>query len=236
MRSELNNFPFPIYNESLSASGGVTGGSICTLTEIPTVDSLFEKLFCSESNAFQIDGIDYIPIEQELFNNIKNAFKDFGPLALEQLKFLQEHLGDTKIFIGQIRKPEFQNGTRIGVDGQRLFQNSNTKYIGINLTQEAIEQQMDKYLFIMESKDGDNVEVKAIKFRELFQENVAIAKLGAYLLFHELFHVDSFAEKGFDPEKYKEHCQNFGGNFPLESILNAIKTLFMVNTRRMLMR
>ncbi len=188
------------------------------------IGSFFEKLFCSETEAFSIDGIDYSPIEPELFNNIKRVFNDFESLALKQLELLQKHLGNTKIFIGQIYKTEFQNGTRIGVDGKGLFQNNNTKYIGINLTREAIEQQMDKYLFVMEPKDTNNVEVKAIKLGDLFHRN--IAKLGAFLLFHELFHVNSFAEKGFDPEAYKKHCQDFDGNFSSASILNDIKLLF----------
>lgn len=227
MKAESSNFSFPMYPQSLSASNGVTGSSSCTPIETLIIDSFFEKLFCSESNAFQIDGVVYTPIAQELFKDIKRVFNDFGPLALKQLEFLQKHLGDAKIFIGQIDKVGFQQGTRIGVDGQGLFKNRGVQYIGINLTREAIEQQMDKYLFVMEPKDTNNVEVKPIKFRDLV--NGDTAKLGAYLLFHELFHVNSFAEKGFDQEAYKMHIQNFDGIFSSTNILDDIKTLFRVN-------
>ena len=228
MKAESINFSFPMYTQSLSASNGVTGSGSCTPIETLIIDSLFEKLFCSESKAFQIDGVVYTPIEPELFNDIKRAFNDFGPLALKQFEFLQKHLGEAKIFIGQINKFEFQQDTRIGVDRQGLFKNENIQYVGINLTREVIEQQMDKYLFVMELKNTNDVEVKAIKFRDLV--NGDIAKLGTFLLFHELFHVNSFAEKGFDPNKYKEHCQNFDKNFSSTNILNDIKILFKADT------
>lgn len=171
-------------------------------------------------------------VNETFINTIKEGFElfdsTFKDLFLQQFKILDKKLttNEIKLFIGSTAdKPN------PGMYGDALYQLDGVKGIYVNFSEKIVREQMGKPIFFVQQKDNSIPEIKAIPLKDFVghdetDEHRLLAKCAAYLLFHELFHVNTFADCEFCKDAYKSNVQNF--NSVVDGIsADDLKKLFL---------
>lgn len=158
------------------------------------------------------------------FNDFDNTFKG---LFLQQFEILDKKLTTNriKLFIGSTA-----DKTNPGMYGDGLYKLDIFNGIYVNFSKEIVIEQMEKPIFFIQ-QEGDNIpEIKAVPLKDFVglgetDKYRLLAKCAAYLLFHELFHVNTFVDCKFDANAYKTNLQNF---YIIEGVAdNDLKKLFL---------
>lgn len=166
-----------------------------------------EKILkCNDAN---IKDVHCHLVDKTFIDTLKEGFKlfdsTFKDLFLQQFKILDEKLTTNKIklFIGSAAdKPN------PGIYRDGLYQLDEVKGVCVNFSEEIVREQMEKPIFFVQQEGNSIPEIKAIPLKDFVgqgeKDNYRVfAKCAAYLLFHELFHVNSFADCKFNTKNLR---------------------------------
>lgn len=170
-----------------------------------------------KGNNENIKDIPCYLVNETFINTIKKGFRlfdsTFQNLFLQQFKILDKKLTDqgVKLFIGSTA-----DKSNPGIYGDGLYQLGEVKGVYVNFSEEIVMEQMEKPIFFVQQKGGSIPEIKAMPLKDFVgkgetNEHKLLAKCAAYLLFHELFHVNTFADCEFCKDAYESNVQNFDG-------------------------
>lgn len=189
-----------------------------------------EKILkCNNEN---INDVGCHLVNETFINTIKEGFElfdsTFQNLFLQQFKILDKKLTTNriKLFIGSTA-----DKTNPGIYGDGLYQLDEVKGVYVNFSEEIVREQMGKPIFFVQQKGGSIPEIKAMPLKDFVgkgetDEHNLLAKCAAYLLFHELFHVNTFADCEFCKDAYESNVQNFDGVVDGISV-DHLKELFL---------
>ena len=142
---------------------------------------------------------------KEIGNVLEEFDKKFDGIVSQQIDTLRAKFfsNGNKICIGTMEEYSVKE---IGIDNEGINQKGN---IMIIFSKELVEMQMTKHICLMQGNSDNSAEIKTISLKDLIGENEKdkdrlTAKCAAYLLFHELFHINSFANKFFDANDYAQ--------------------------------
>ncbi|MFQ6722954.1 MAG: hypothetical protein ACLRFH_00935 [Opitutales bacterium] len=186
-----------------------------------------------EFSGATVKGMKSLDFSSDFSINMLKAFEEFDNLEpkgliTQQFTALAQKCADkgVKVLIGE--DPNLSKISGICIESGRLI---NDHYIFINISEELVKKAMENPIYVIQ-QEGDNIpEIKAIPLGNLvartmvadFDDSNLVAKCAVYLLFHELFHVNSyhfeFAGDGTltDPENF-EKSHKFPENVKSEDI------------------
>ena len=157
------------------------------------------RIFCRMVAFKSLENIKYLSPTSDFMQDMLEAFEEFDKnlnppgLITKQFTELARKCADKGI--------EILIGTKEGDNKIACHVNDlkENKYLFINISEASVKEQMDKPIYVMQQTDNNIPEIKAIPLRELvgqgeIDENKILAKCTAYLLFHELFHANTFLE------------------------------------------
>lgn len=163
----------------------------------------------------------------------RNYMSDFMVNMLKTFENLNELPG--KLIIGQFitlaQKCKEQHVKLLIGEKTNLYDNDicvdtcgyiQKKYIHINFSEELVKEKIKSPIYIIQQEGNNIPEIKAIPLGKLVAKDESvdlnnptsdlIAKCAAYLLFHELFHVNSFMDENYyfvNEEKFKRDYKDF---------------------------
>ena len=186
------------------------------LKEKPFVQEFFNMVDCNKVPIDNITPMNFTDPQQNQFAiGMLKAFEEFdklplpnGGLITQQFEVLAQKCADKDVNL-MIGKDPFNND--IGVDGENLHQD----HIFINFSEDMVKKQMEKDIWVMEkSESEERYEIKAMPLKDFVgpeekDENRLLAKCAAYLLFHELFHVNSFLDCDCGKERYNRFKEDY---------------------------
>lgn len=189
------------------------------------------RIFCQMVEFKSLENITYLSPTSVFMQDMLKAFEEFDNLEpkgliTQQFTALAQKCADkgVKLLIGENPKC----GGIIGVDSNNLHQD----HIFINFSEDMVKKQMNRPICVMQkSESGERYEIKTIVLKELIgkgetDESNIQAKCAAFLLFHELFHVNSFLDCQCDANIYNAFNNNYENlNLPPDEIF-CLKKIF----------
>lgn len=174
---------------------------------------LYKQTLMEKFPIFNFDNNFDVQFYQYLSNGLEELDKQTNGLITQQFTALAQKCAKkgVKLMIGE------DHNKAISVNTAGLIEN---QYIHINFSESLVKEAMKDPIHVIQ-QEGDNIpEVKAIPLGNLiagtmvanFEDSDLIAKCAAYLLFHELFHVNTFVEysqweNGKQNDLNVKHCQ-----------------------------
>ncbi len=159
------------------------------------------RIFCQMVEFKSLENITYLSPTSVFMQDMLEAFVEFDKnlnppgLITKQFTALAQKCKEkgVKLLIGK----DYRNNN-IGVDRTKLHQDN----VFINFNENMVKNMMKNPIYVIQQKGNNIPEIKAIPLGNLvagtmvtdFDNPALIAKCAAYLLFHELFHVNTFIE------------------------------------------
>lgn len=177
------------------------------------------RIFCQMVEFKSLENITYLSPTSVFMQDMLEAFVEFDKnlnppgLITKQFTALAQKCKEkgVKLLIGK----DYRNNN-IGVDRTKLHQDN----VFINFNENMVKNMMKNPIYVIQQKGNNIPEIKAIPLGNLvagtmvtdFDNPALIAKCAAYLLFHELFHVNTFVEysqweNGKQNDLNVKHCQ-----------------------------
>ena len=177
------------------------------------------RIFCQMVEFKSLENITYLSPTSVFMQDMLKAFEEFDQnlnppgLISQQFTALAQKCADkgVKVLIGE--DPNLSKILGISIETEYL----NDHYIFINISEELVKKAMENPIYVIQKECNNIPEIKAIPLGNLvagkenvnFDDPTLIGKCAAYLLFHELFHLNSYyfefdnKEPLTNPKKFK---------------------------------